>query len=695
MVITRLAADNFLKFRRLELDGLPSQGLIGVTGPNESGKSSIGEALCFGLFGRTFALGPEAPDKLLHWEERQCQVTLDFEGGDGRSYRVSRTLDADGGQGASLTLLEDPGVSLAKGVDQVGNAIPGICGFSFDEFLESFYFAQRDLVHAHPRSEAVQSMAGVTPLVAAEKDLEKATETQKAQQSRVRGDLEETRERLDELQVEEGTLDRLQGLEKDRQTLAYDIDEAANAMDGADEWYRRKRQAYDQARRLRLFLGPTAAVILLAGAAAGAGWALLTYWPDHPYADRLLLELEAIPQWGHFESYLPWLGPGIAALGVVIGIAGNAFARRSRRLKRAASTLGKRVVRAREKLIPDAESLSHRLDEFIAATALDEHTRPQEPAEADPETSISSAQDEPSEEEAVETTPGADLLYRLPGDLAYLGNRITDFRADPVRVGETVSALHDVLVRAQNELEGHRQHLEQRIEDERGRRAEADRLQVAIESSEGELAAIERELAVKNLAGELLTETARKLSNQFNQEVRELTKKALPVLTDGRYQQLRLGEGLEAEVFSPEKGDFLDFDELSSGTRRQILLALRLALSKELARLSGNQTNFLFLDEPFAFFDRERVVATVNGLPQVAEELSQLWLSAQELPEPATVDREVPCLAQSDQLVQTSPASRTADPVAAASGLATATTEPTQGNQNKDSDKDDEQTGDG
>ena len=54
MIINSVSAQNVLKYKSLDLHDLPAQGIIAVSGLNESGKSSIGETVCFALFGRTF-----------------------------------------------------------------------------------------------------------------------------------------------------------------------------------------------------------------------------------------------------------------------------------------------------------------------------------------------------------------------------------------------------------------------------------------------------------------------------------------------------------------------------------------------------------------------------------------------------------------------------------------------------------------
>ena len=66
MIIRSLSTENLLKYRKLELSDLPEQGLIAVSGQNESGKSSIGESICFALFGRSFSVDSDEWDKLIN-----------------------------------------------------------------------------------------------------------------------------------------------------------------------------------------------------------------------------------------------------------------------------------------------------------------------------------------------------------------------------------------------------------------------------------------------------------------------------------------------------------------------------------------------------------------------------------------------------------------------------------------------------
>ncbi len=164
MIIHRLTAENLLKYRHLELSDLPEQGVIAIGGYNESGKSSVGESVCFALFGRSFAVGPDALEKLIHWSESSCSVTLAFSMARGTRYQVHRFLDRDGHHAASLCSTEDSDHPVAQGVEAVSDALHAILGYTFDVFIDSFYLAQREITAPHPHSHSVKIMAGIAPL---------------------------------------------------------------------------------------------------------------------------------------------------------------------------------------------------------------------------------------------------------------------------------------------------------------------------------------------------------------------------------------------------------------------------------------------------------------------------------------------------------------------------------------------------
>ena len=103
MIINRLSAKNFLKYSLLELNDLPAQGMIAISGPNESGKTAVVETLCFALFGRTFSLPSEQIHRAIRWGETHGWVELDFQARDGHCYTVIRGLTSEGKQGVRLS----------------------------------------------------------------------------------------------------------------------------------------------------------------------------------------------------------------------------------------------------------------------------------------------------------------------------------------------------------------------------------------------------------------------------------------------------------------------------------------------------------------------------------------------------------------------------------------------------------------
>jgi exonuclease SbcC len=59
---------------------------------------------------------------------------------------------------------------------------------------------------------------------------------------------------------------------------------------------------------------------------------------------------------------------------------------------------------------------------------------------------------------------------------------------------------------------------------------------------------------------------------------------------------------------------------------------------------------FLILDEPFAFFDRQRARASLDILGQLNQQISQVWVIAQEFEDDTGFDLRVECARDDDVL---------------------------------------------
>jgi exonuclease SbcC len=178
MIITALRAYNVLKYSQLQLDNLPEKGIIAISGNNESGKSSIGEILCFALFGRTFSLKPEALHKVIRWGEDNCSVSLNFKVEE-QEYNLFRYLDDSDTHAAKLSLVGYEDTPLARSPEEVDAMVSNILGYNFEEFIESFYLAQREITSPHPHGKAVKTIAGMDALEQVSSDYEQDANTLK------------------------------------------------------------------------------------------------------------------------------------------------------------------------------------------------------------------------------------------------------------------------------------------------------------------------------------------------------------------------------------------------------------------------------------------------------------------------------------------------------------------------------------
>ena len=70
---------------------------------------------------------------------------------------------------------------------------------------------------------------------------------------------------------------------------------------------------------------------------------------------------------------------------------------------------------------------------------------------------------------------------------------------------------------------------------------------------------------------------------------------------------------------------------------------MRLALALELVETAAHGPQYLFLDEPFAFFDEERMQGAMEALPHISDAIQQIWIVAQTFPPNAPVDLEIHC----------------------------------------------------
>jgi DNA repair exonuclease SbcCD ATPase subunit len=143
MILRSIRARGFMRYERMELGPLPAHGIVAVLGANESGKSTIGEAVSFALFGETVKSGLTDISQVVSWDADEAHVALELAARDGETLTFERTVDKRGGHRARL--MTSDGEVLAEGPDAVAASVRERLGLDFEEFRASVYLAQDDL----------------------------------------------------------------------------------------------------------------------------------------------------------------------------------------------------------------------------------------------------------------------------------------------------------------------------------------------------------------------------------------------------------------------------------------------------------------------------------------------------------------------------------------------------------------------
>ena len=600
MILTGLHARNVLKYRELDISDLPKEGIIGISGPNESGKSTIGETICFALYGRTWSHDENNRRKIIRWGGDRCLVAISFIASDGREYQVSRHLDSDGNHSARLSFKGDE-QAIARGAEAVKLQLQQILGVKYDEFIESFYLAQREVTAPHPHSDAIKSMAGILTLENTHEAFDREIENFKA--SMVNADARHIRiqEDIEELGLEPGKLESMekelahvQQSDESARTAAEELRNGTEAFIASIDGYRKACSKRSRSRAFEL-------LFLLFGAAAAVVWVLLTYYPQHALSQPLDNILQSIPVWSDGSlQWLVYIAAGLGALSLLIwfGTMGTggviaAFAEQSSSYVEKLEEVIKRRT--------DGDDLQ------LAGVSADEL------------------------DNAVDERQAASIV-------AHLKQRDATRQQVEVIANQECGWLDNVASLLQEKIDD----LGGQIASERDRVKRAESMKHEQDSYRNTIEENSRNVKVRALANQLIEGAIDRVAKRFNRELRDGAGDILPRLTQNSYQHIKLDNELDVQVFSAEKGDFMEFDEISSGTQRQVLLAVRLSMSQALARDSVKGDQFLFLDEPFAFFDEERTTHSLKTMHDMGH-LPQIWIVAQEFPGESDFARKVTC----------------------------------------------------
>ncbi len=621
MIIRSLTAENFRKYKRLEIDNVPEKGLITISGENESGKTSIADALSFALFGRTFLTVERNASKLIAWGEKNASVVLNFIN-KGQAYQLTRIVNAEGKVDAQL-FSEKEAELIADTPEETEEALQKILGYGYETFSDSYYLVQRELSTPHPNSDSIKDMVGISTYSKISNKMHRANEQDDDQLAQLRPKYEASYKQLQDLGIDDSWLPELVDTRDSVETDHDYKQQLVSQLRSSTDTYTQDRNQFIAGQRKHRTFGVFSDLLLAAVAVALGLWALIKFLPDT--AQQLLMpqtveKFNEISSWT--ELWMPLLA-AVLAIGFFLSMV--------------------MTWRTEDKLLTPLKQKSQ-----LYSEALDESYQH---AKTDLSDSFS-----PRSLDLVTLASGGvlPLVNTDHAELAKvhtLKDQIAEYHTDGLEAEKTVDVLRFHIKEQQRHNETNLAVISDEIDAEMERTAIAAEFRQQLAEYDTDIRQHTRNIKVQNMAIDLLRSSAKEFTDVFNNSITKASANILPFFTNDHYSNVKIDDDLNVAVFSKEKNDFMDFDEISSGTQRQIMLALRIAMSEELAKTNDTDNQFIILDEPFAFFDHQRTVATLEKLPQVSDIISQVWVASQEFPEGTHADKEIVCPADSNQLI--------------------------------------------
>ena len=111
-----------------------------------------------------------------------------------------------------------------------------------------------------------------------------------------------------------------------------------------------------------------------------------------------------------------------------------------------------------------------------------------------------------------------------------------------------------------------------------------------------------------DIAKEYLEKAYKNMKENVTPKFSKELSQTISNISDGKYKNMKITDNdIMVEV---ENGNYVSASQLSEGTIEQLYFSLRMAILKEIS----NETLPIFLDESFVFFDKNRLINTINYL---------------------------------------------------------------------------------
>ncbi|MCC6368154.1 MAG: SMC family ATPase [Bryobacterales bacterium] len=228
----KLEMEGFTSFQKRAVIDFEGLDLFAITGPTGAGKSSILDAMLYGLFGCTPRIGEKEISRLVSLGQNTVKVTFEFEAG-GKRYKIARTRKTGKASVTNILLEEQAGEewnSVAGNVKEFGERIQSILGLDFDGFTRSVILPQGEFdkfLRGDPkqRTEILKDLLGLRVYermmrAANERDKELRVKADAFEQQLKTTYADATEENLEKLETErQDLIDQRAVQEKERQRL--------------------------------------------------------------------------------------------------------------------------------------------------------------------------------------------------------------------------------------------------------------------------------------------------------------------------------------------------------------------------------------------------------------------------------------------------------------------------------------------
>ena len=232
MIIKSLYCKNFMKFKQLRIREIPEKGLIGIIGENEAGKSTIGEAISYGLFGQC-TREDSGVENIMFWgaEDGFVEVKVSF---GTEQFIITRTFSKE----EESVSIQNVTQSIELSEEEMNQFYKNKLKLSFKEFRYSSYVAQKELAiiqsNKEDRLEVISSMLGLNKLEVAKEALKVEFEKSKKDSESIDSEIEKLKSELSEVQIElaekQDVVEEINNLVQEKESLDGNIKEKEDKL---------------------------------------------------------------------------------------------------------------------------------------------------------------------------------------------------------------------------------------------------------------------------------------------------------------------------------------------------------------------------------------------------------------------------------------------------------------------------------